>query len=333
MRTITPTTRLRDSLGYEEAQLLLAIESLQGRAISSGILARHLDGYRRERETVYQRANVLRYLNRLEHRGLIQRGPTGGWMGLTLTQLGRTRANVERVMPGFKPKAVHRDPYKVPEGTTRTRFLNKVVPVGEEEVLKPGSNNGKIGDEVLKGHYRGYRIYTLTLEERNTCPTTCERWRDCYGNNMQFARRYIHNDSLMPRLDREVDALLKRHPDGVLLRLHVLGDFYSVAYVKFWAAQLRKHPKLAIFGYTANQPLSWIGQEIRRTSDQLGWRRFAIRWSTSIYEWEFCATWYKPVDGPPPHTFACPEQLERVLTCGHCAACWEGIKTVAFELH
>src|SRR5262245_55070681 len=40
-------------------------------------------------------------------------------------------------------------------------------------VLKSGINHGKIGGQILKGKWRGYPVYMLTLEERATCPTTC----------------------------------------------------------------------------------------------------------------------------------------------------------------
>lgn len=40
-------------------------------------------------------------------------------------------------------------------------------------VLVSGHSNVKIGRDVRKGWARGYWIYTLTLEERATCPRTC----------------------------------------------------------------------------------------------------------------------------------------------------------------
>ena len=48
-----------------------------------------------------------------------------------------------------------------------------------ENVLKCGRNNSKIGGDVLVGRLRGARIFTLTLEERATCPRSCAMWRAC----------------------------------------------------------------------------------------------------------------------------------------------------------
>src|SRR5262249_50176189 len=53
------------------------------------------------------------------------------------------------------------------------------------------------------------------------------------------------------RLERDVARLRMKHPDGFVVRLHVLGDFYSVEYVKLWGKLLERHPGLHIFGFTA----------------------------------------------------------------------------------
>ena len=99
------------------------------------------------------------------------------------------------------------------------------------KVIKP-STNKKLGRKVLRGKLNGYPMYTLTLVERETCTDACEHWADCYGNNMPFGHRF-KTKGLMPRLKLELDALDKKHPNGYLVRLHILGDFYSVLYVSF----------------------------------------------------------------------------------------------------
>jgi hypothetical protein len=85
----------------------------------------------------------------------------------------------------------------------------------------------------------GMPIYTLTLEERATCPTSCGHWRSCYGNSMHFAHRIDHRSpGFATLLAANVKRLGVEHPHGFVVRLHVLGDFYSVAYVDLWAALL-----------------------------------------------------------------------------------------------
>ena len=57
-----------------------------------------------------------------------------------------------------------------------------------ERVVKK-STNTKLGKRVTKGKLAGFPIFTVTLEERATCPRSCIHWDDCYGNNMMNATR------------------------------------------------------------------------------------------------------------------------------------------------
>ena len=94
--------------------------------------------------------------------------------------------------------------------------------------LKSGENSAKIGGLIVKGRWRGFPVYTLTLEERATCPRTCHHWRSCFGNGTHLADRIAAGANLEWRLEREVALLDIDHPRGFVVRLHVLGDFYSV---------------------------------------------------------------------------------------------------------
>jgi hypothetical protein len=211
-----------------------------------------------------------------------------------------------------------------------------VKPVDElPHVLVSGHNNVKIGRDVRKGTLRGYWIYTLSLEERATCPRTCHHWRNCYGNNMPYARRVDHRDpvALMAAIEANVARLL-RNPRrvGILVRLHALGDFFSAPYVWFWAKLLDREPRLAVFGYTAYPPDSEIGRAVAEVKARHG-RRFAIRWSNGGAERD-CTVSLKSHDVPvPAGTFACPEQTGKTAACATCALCWATDRNVAFVEH
>jgi hypothetical protein len=163
-----------------------------------------------------------------------------------------------------------------------------VKPVAElKNLLVSGHSNVKIGRDVRHGRlFRGYWIYTLSLEERATCPSSCHHWQTCYGNNMPYAKRVDHRDpaALQARLRDEVAELLSMVGvgptlrTGVLVRLHALGDFFDEDYVDFWSTLLTAHDRLAVFGYTAHSPDSPIGLRIAAAKVEHG-RRFAIRWS------------------------------------------------------
>jgi hypothetical protein len=59
--------------------------------------------------------------------------------------------------------------------------------------------------------WKGFPVYTLTLEERHTCPRTCEHWRSCMGNHMPLAQRIEAEADLEWRLEREVALLSIDH--------------------------------------------------------------------------------------------------------------------------
>ena len=216
----------------------------------------------------------------------------------------------------------------------RTTFRGMIQPVeGDRNLLVSGHNNVKIGRDVRKGRmFRGYWIYTLSLEERATCPLTCQHWIDCYGNNMPLAKRVDHRDliALFERLEIEIDRLLpvapkrrgrrvqRRVREGVLLRLHALGDFFSPAYVDFWALMLARHDRLGIFGYTAHRKGTPIGDAIERV--RLAYPdRFRIRWSDGGEALD-CTVSIGGTDDCPPDAFVCPEQTGRVDACAKCGA-------------
>lgn len=212
-------------------------------------------------------------------------------------------------------------------------FTRKGVRSPGASVLVSGHSNVKIGRDVRKGHLRGYWIYTLTLEERATCPRSCHHWQDCYGNNMPWAKRVDHSDheALCAAIEADIKRLLAvRGRVGILIRLHALGDFYSVPYVEFWRTMLTLHPRLAIYGYTARS-----GDEIARSialTKRLHPDRFRIRWSDGG-EASDCTTSIESAADCPVNAFVCPEQTSRVETCAQCAACWSGDKNVAFVSH
>lgn len=222
----------------------------------------------------------------------------------------------------------------------RTKFSKAVKRVDQlKNLLVSGHNNIKIGRDVRKARHRGYWIYTLSLEERATCPTSCNHWQTCYGNNMPFAKRIDHASAgFLAKLEAEIVTLCamqsrsgRRSRTGLLVRLHALGDFFSVDYARFWRRMLDTHAKLAIFGYTARPPEGLIGTEIRDMNRDFGDRcmvRFsdgglAIMSTVSIGDESGC----------PPNTFICPEQTGKTRCCATCAACWSTTKNVAFMEH
>jgi len=220
-----------------------------------------------------------------------------------------------------------------PADATGTRFPTRVLPISAMgSILVSGHSNVKIGRDVRKGKLRGYRIFTLSLEERATCPTSCEHWRSCYGNAMPFAKRVDHRDpAFLPALAEEIDMLMRKPWPGVLIRLHALGDFYSPEYVGFWRRMLVKHQKLALYGYTARNNEDDIGPAVFALRRDFGLR--AMIRSSNGARHNLATVSIKTEADCPSNAFVCPEQTGKTRCCATCAACWSTTKNVAFLEH
>ena len=146
---------------------------------------------------------------------------------------------------------------------------------------------------------------------------------------MPFAHRFS-NPNIDLILEKEIESLMQKHKDGIVIRLHVLGDFFSVEYVLFWQEMLLKHPKLCIFGYTAREETEHIGKAIlfmnRRFSERCVIRSSRNEESNSF--WSYAAE--ESFDGP---SFVCPEQTGKLPSCAACGLCWSVPKTVKFLSH
>lgn len=228
-------------------------------------------------------------------------------------------------LPGFESPFIQ-------EG--RAKFPKSVQPPNEH-ILVSGHNNIKIGKIVRKGPLRGYWIYTLSLEERKTCPASCQHWQSCYGNNMPFAKRVDHtHPDFLTILEKAIAvrcATAKKRGSGILVRLHALGDFYSPEYVGFWRRMLVKFPNLSIYGYTARNNEDDIGPAVFRLRRDFK-RRAMIRSSNGARH-NMATVSIGRADSCPKNAFVCPEQTGKTLGCDTCGLCWGTEKNVAFLEH
>ena len=253
--------------------------------------------------------------------------------------------------------------YVVNEMRDRRRIVEGIVPTGDigrlapadakgtihprtvktwryedgDAILKGGEMNAKIGGVVTKGRLRGARIYTLTLEERKTCPTSCAMWRSCYGNSMEKVTRWRLTPDFCRALAGSIRALCDLH-GTILIRLHVLGDFANEAYVGFWHEMIEENPGLHVFGFTAHKPKTKMGLAIGAIREAFP-GRFMIRhsgtggpWGADVIDWP---TTKQTIAGAT----VCPEQRDSIdapqkaTHCGSCGLCWAGDTPIAFIQH
>ena len=216
-----------------------------------------------------------------------------------------------------------------------TLYPKGVKPLNDDP-LKKGSNNHKLGFRITVPTWKGKKIFSLTLEERATCPRSCHHWTDCYGNNMPFAHRYESGEDLEKTIELQLKHLLMWNKDGIVVRLHVLGDFYSYGYIAFWNSMLLKYPKLAIFGYTALDEGTQEADYIMRLNELFPARcllRFSRSKEYNDSPEDTPYAFYAAEEGFKGKSFTCPEQLGVVKSCANCGLCWSITKTVKFLTH
>lgn len=214
----------------------------------------------------------------------------------------------------------------------QTIHPSRVMPVtSNSRLLKPASDNRKLGNGnsyIRKGRWSGFPLYSLTLEERATCPTSCNHWADCYGNGMLFAHRFEHGPKLTRKLESELEELSRKHPKGFVVRLHVLGDFYSTKYVDFWQMAMVRFQNLHVYGYTARLPNTVIGKSIafvRMMFPERWWIRYSSNEVTdnAIFATSTFATGH----------IVCPEMQGKTESCLTCGLCWSITKPIHFPTH
>lgn len=219
----------------------------------------------------------------------------------------------------------------------RTLFPSTVVNAEDSpRLLVDGYNQRKIGRRITKGDWAGMPIYTLTLEERATCPRSCKQWLACYGNNMHFSRRHRLDEDMIVHLYDEIEAKAAQHPHGFVVRAHILGDFGSpdnaelaMTYVRMWRLVLSEFPALHMWSYTAHHPDGEIGQLIRALNANFP-DRCRVRFSGHDLGGEGAVVIDRPEDSQ--HVI-CPAQTDRTDCCATCALCWSMDRTVEFLKH
>lgn len=252
-----------------------------------------------------------------------------------MTKVKSERRNASHGKVG-KPMTLKPDHKAIVEATTL--FPSRVkVPDFSGMLFKSGKNNRKIGSHVTKGMWTGMPVYTLTLEERATCPTICEHWADCYGNHMQWPTRHKAGAELERVISGQIATLARKHDGGFVVRLHVLGDFYSPAYVRLWGIMLGFRPQLHVYGYTRREKHSPEGKlidELNRLWPER-WRiRWRIRWSERDGEMGTHTTKDTSVRGRIAEGIVCPAQTEGdEVSCGSCGLCWNSSEPIVFINH
>ena len=237
-----------------------------------------------------------------------------------LTRFKGTAAHANRkdaALPATHPAIVN----------STTLFQKSIIdPEKAPRLLVSGFNSAKLGRVVLKGPWRGMPIFHLTLVERETCPRTCQLWRECFGNGMPLARRHRYTPALVPTLDRELRAAAVKHAQtGFVVRLHNLGDFPDMAYALAWGRWMRDLPELHVFGYTehpAESQIGWLVNLLGALHPDRWMMRFSVAADDNPQPMQATTIWRQPEGSNVPEGLICPAQTHKTAACATCGLCW-----------
>ena len=145
-----------------------------------------------------------------------------------------------------------------------------------------------------------------------------------------------HGPELEAALELQLTRLHQKHrtvrAEGFIVRLHLLGDFYSPAYVLRWAEWLAKFPRLFVYGYTAHEPDSTIGKIVGLLNARMP-GRWVVRFSNHGVERLGAITVKDAAEAKERGAIACPAQTGATECCGTCALCWQTDRNIAFLQH
>lgn len=208
---------------------------------------------------------------------------------------------------------------------------HKVQPVTPEtEVVSSAVSNSKIGRYMLSPSKHAWaEIFTVTWEERKTCPRSCTHWTDCYTNNTPLMRRKDYDLAREEEILALMEAQLVTHLERIktpylYVRLHQAGDFPTVRYVEWWSDVLTRYPRIHVFGYTHWPEESPIGRAVQRLNNAWWHTRWRIFQSSSGQPNRGANTFHTAAEAKAAGNMPCPEQVGRVPTCGECQMCLPG---------
>jgi hypothetical protein len=198
-------------------------------------------------------------------------------------------------------------------------------------------------------------IVTFNLPALKTCPGASHFCVEgdadtpgCYADRDTFQyvnvqARYHANWAVVDAAPDAIVRAVAALPEATVIRIHVSGDFYSVAYVKAWRKALAARPDITLFGYTRSWRVAKLRGALERLRALPNVRLFASVDATTERAPDGWRVAF--VEGTKGYEDAahlpCPEQTYRAtkgargwIDCAACGFCFRGTRgNVEFSKH
>ena len=202
--------------------------------------------------------------------------------------------------------------------------------------------NQALSEEVTigAGNQKLGAIATFSLPSETTCPGA-SAWcsRLCYAVRMEkrwlnCGDAYAFNFLASLNPESFVQGMLNRiPPDLPALRIHVGGDFYAAFYAEAWRQICRQRPHTRFWAYTRSWTVTGIRQSLEDFKQLPNVQIFASTdpsmplppqgWRIAFVN-----------DDSRKTGLLCPEQQDRVSSCGQCGYCFRQPRgNVVFQVH
>lgn len=166
---------------------------------------------------------------------------------------------------------------------------------------------------------------SFSLPPLATCPGAtefCKRF--CYGKSGRYAwRRTKITLSLNLAMSKQANFVEEIEKEitkskATVFRIHVVGDFYDVRYVKKWIEIADDLPGVAFYGYTRSWRVESIARKLMLLKALPNVRLMASVDFTHVDRPSGWSTVSVEGAGEP-----CPHDLKLVEHCLDCRRCWE----------
>lgn len=190
---------------------------------------------------------------------------------------------------------------------------------------------------VSSGNQKIGKIGNYSLLPGITCPWLTKACEKCYAQKANRAYPSAHNswsgNTFKPIKERiqDVREWLWDHPRARHFRIHVAGDFDSLAYVREWELLILEFPTVNFLAFTR----CWQDTAMRKQFEKMNnLPNCTIRASLDQYVNHYDGPMKKAWMGDPIHGKALQcLNASHNRTCDKCLVCWGKKTDVYFPIH
>lgn len=225
----------------------------------------------------------------------------------------------------------------------RLRAFQQAGPMPESGMEPVGLEQGNKKTGQTGRFYS--KIFVWNIPPVNTCPgATPKCLASCYNGDPRPeifpVDKWQHNlwwfvnhtDRLQSRIQQQLDD----SPPSTAVRIHSSGDFFSRAYIQFWARLILDNRAIQFWAYTRSWRVEQLLEDLEALRQLPNLQLFASV-DDSIDNWP--KDWRLSIlrdnqNATPSNALVCPEQTGKIANCASCGFCLKkNPRSIIFDLY